>query len=106
MGAFRESGASSSAVVSRARGRKPARLRCNMSIRPFFDGVRAMALVAAGIGVYGVVFGSLAQQAGLSLVQAVGMSLIVYSGAAQLVILPLLQSGSVVGEIALAVGAM
>jgi predicted branched-subunit amino acid permease len=65
-----------------------------------------MALVAAGIGVYGVVFGNLGQQAGLTLAQAVGMSLIVYSGAAQLMILPLMQSGAALAEIALTVGAM
>jgi branched chain amino acid efflux pump len=65
-----------------------------------------MVLVAMGIATYGIVFGSLAQQAGLSLMQAVGMSLIVYSGAAQFVILPLLQSSASLANIALAVAAM
>jgi predicted branched-subunit amino acid permease len=65
-----------------------------------------MALVAAGIGVYGVVFGNLGQQAGLTLAEVVGMSLIVYSGAAQLVILPLMPSGAALAEIALTVDAM
>jgi 4-azaleucine resistance transporter AzlC len=77
-----------------------------MRTRQFLEGVRAMTLIAAGIGVYGIVFGSLAQQAGLGLANAVGMSLVVYSGAAQFVMLPLMQSGASVFGIALAVAAM
>jgi 4-azaleucine resistance transporter AzlC len=53
-----------------------------------------------------LVFGSLAQQAALNLGQAMAMSLLVYSGSAQFVILPLLQSGAALPGIALAVGAM
>jgi 4-azaleucine resistance transporter AzlC len=65
-----------------------------------------MALIAAGIAVYGVVFGSLAQQTGLSLAQAVSMSLIVYSGAAQFVVLLMFHSGVGLPAIVLTVGAM
>ncbi len=65
-----------------------------------------MALIAAGIAVYGVVFGSLAQQTGLGLAQAVSMSLIVYSGAAQFVVLPMFHSGVGLPAIVLTVGAM
>ena len=74
--------------------------------RPFVDGMRAMALVALGIAVYGLVFGSLARQASLSLEQAMTMSLFVYSGSAQFVILPLLQGGAPLVGVVLAVGAM
>jgi 4-azaleucine resistance transporter AzlC len=59
-----------------------------------------------GIAVYGLVFGNLAQQASLSREQAMAMSLFVYSGSAQFVILPLLQSGAPLTGVVLAVGAM
>jgi 4-azaleucine resistance transporter AzlC len=72
----------------------------------FTDGVRDALVVGVGVVIYGVVFGSLAQTAGLSLAQAVGMSLIVYSGSAQLVSLPLLQMGAPAGSIVLTVVAM
>ena len=77
-----------------------------MTVRPFLEGMRAMALVALGIAVYGLVFGSLAQQASLTLEQAMAMSLFVYSGSAQFVVLPLLQSGAPMTGVVLAVGAM
>jgi 4-azaleucine resistance transporter AzlC len=65
-----------------------------------------MALAALGIAVYGLVFGSLAQQASLAGVQTMAMSLLVYSGSAQFVILPLLQSGASLASVALTVGTM
>ena len=49
--------------------------------------------VALGIATYGVVFGALARQAGLTLLDSLGMSALVFSGSAQFVALPLLQAG-------------
>ncbi|MFN0071527.1 MAG: AzlC family ABC transporter permease [Chloroflexota bacterium] len=71
--------------------------------RNFVVGARDMVLVAVGVSVYGMVFGRLSEQAGLTLVQSMGMSLITYSGAAQFVALPLLQSGASLATITLAV---
>lgn len=52
-------------------------------------GVRACVPIALGASVYGVVYGILARQAGLSLAEALLMSAIVFAGASQLVALGL-----------------
>lgn len=52
-------------------------------------GARACLPIALGAGVYGIVFGILARQTGLSLAEAMLMSTIVFAGASQLVALGL-----------------
>jgi branched chain amino acid efflux pump len=52
-------------------------------------GTRACLPIALGAGVYGIVFGILARQTGLSLAEAMLMSTIVFAGASQLVALGL-----------------
>ena len=55
----------------------------------FIAGALRCAPVALGVLAYGLVFGALAQQAGLSLGETAFMSLVVYSGSAQFVALGL-----------------
>ncbi|QCI64347.1 AzlC family ABC transporter permease [Phreatobacter stygius] len=50
----------------------------------FLHGARAAQALCAGVFVYGVAFGLVAQQVGLSLIEAGLMSAVVYSGSAQL----------------------
>jgi 4-azaleucine resistance transporter AzlC len=58
-------------------------------------GVRdALTTVVPSIAAYGVVWGGLARQAGLSLGELVAMCLLVTAGTAQFVALPMLQSGA------------
>ncbi|MBU1229409.1 MAG: AzlC family ABC transporter permease [Proteobacteria bacterium] len=52
-------------------------------------GFRACLPVALGVAVYGVLFGLLARQKGLSLAEAQAMSLLVFAGASQLIALDL-----------------
>ncbi|MDR3640003.1 MAG: AzlC family ABC transporter permease [Humidesulfovibrio sp.] len=52
-------------------------------------GFRACVPVALGVAVYGVLYGLLARQKGLSLVEAQSMSLLVFAGASQLIALDL-----------------
>jgi 4-azaleucine resistance transporter AzlC len=52
-------------------------------------GARRILPVALSVGAYGLVFGVLAQQAGLSLLEVVLMSALVYAGSAQLIVLSL-----------------
>lgn len=52
-------------------------------------GYRACLPVALGVAVYGVLFGLLARQKGLSLLEAQSMSLFVFAGASQLIALDL-----------------
>lgn len=57
--------------------------------RGVLAGARACLPIALGAGVYGVVFGILARQTGMSLAEALLMSAIVFAGASQLVALGL-----------------
>ena len=52
-------------------------------------GFRACVPVALGVGVYGVLFGLLARQKGMSWVEAQSMSLFIFAGASQLISLDL-----------------
>lgn len=61
---------------------------------PFRAGVVAMATPLLGILIWGTVTGLAMIQAGLDPTQAVGMSLIMYAGSAQLAVLPLLAAGA------------
>jgi predicted branched-subunit amino acid permease len=67
----------------------------------FRDGVVAMATPLLGIAIWGTVTGLAMIQAGLDPAQAVGMSLIMYAGSAQLAVLPLLAAGAAPASILL-----
>jgi len=67
----------------------------------FRSGVMAMATPLVGILIWGSVTGVAMIQAGLSPTQAVGMSLIMYAGSAQLAVLPLIAAGAPVLSILL-----
>ena len=59
----------------------------------FAEGVRASVAVAVAVGLVGVSFGALSQDAGFSFVAAVVMSLLVFSGSAQLTAVAILAAG-------------
>ena len=65
----------------------------------FRAGIVAMATPVVGILIWGSVSGVAMIQAGLSPMQAVGMSLIMYAGSAQLAVLPLMAVGAPAGSI-------
>ena len=56
---------------------------------PFRDGLRRSLPLALGVAAFGLVWGTLAGQAGLSPAESVLMSALVFAGAAQFVVLPL-----------------
>ncbi|MGV8844125.1 MAG: AzlC family ABC transporter permease [Pseudomonas sp.] len=58
------------------------------------QGARDSLPLIVGILPFGLIYGALASAAGLSLGQAVGMSLLVYAGSAQFIAISLLSSGS------------
>lgn len=60
----------------------------------FTHGFRDSFAMAVGILPFGLIFGTLAGAGGLDLWQAVGMSMFVYAGSAQLITLSLLGSGA------------
>lgn len=62
--------------------------------RALRDGVVASLVVAPSVFVYGTVFGGLAVQAGLRTLETLGMSLLVFAGAAQFAALPMLAGGA------------
>ena len=60
----------------------------------YLNGVRDSFAMAVGILPFGLIFGTLAGAAQLSLWQAVGMSLLVYAGSAQFIVVSLLGAGA------------
>jgi 4-azaleucine resistance transporter AzlC len=60
----------------------------------FTQGVRDSSAMAVGIIPFGLIFGTLAGAAHLSLWQAVGMSLFVYAGSAQFIVISLFGAGA------------
>lgn len=70
------------------------------------DALKEVTGVILAIVPFGVVFGALARDAGLSTLQAVGLSGAIYAGASQLVILQLIASGTPLWSILLAVVAV
>lgn len=64
------------------------------TLKGFLRGLRRMQGLSVGIFVYGLAFGLVAEQAKLSTVQAVLMSLAVYSGTAQLAAVGVLAAGA------------
>ncbi len=69
----------------------------------FLSGAVAMLPLCVAVIPWGILAGSMAVQAGLTFWQAVGMSAVIFAGAAQLVTLSLLMSGSSVMTILLTV---
>ena len=69
----------------------------------FFHGVVAMLPLCLSVIPWGILAGSMAVQSGLTFSQSLGMSAIVYAGAAQLVTLAMLMSGASVPVIVLPV---
>lgn len=63
-------------------------------IAAFKDGVRSLAPAALAIGVWGMVTGLAMVKVGLSQSLALGMTLLVYAGSAQLTALPLIMVGA------------
>jgi len=63
--------------------------------RPAFrEGLRDMAPVALGIGAWGLMTGVAMVKSGMSVVEAVAMTLLVYAGSSQLAAIPLLIAGA------------
>lgn len=60
----------------------------------FFQAVRDMLPLLIGAMPFGIIFGALAATSGLSAAQAIGMSLLVFAGAAQFIVLALLGAGA------------
>ena len=81
-------GAARGATPSPETGRTPSRRRS------FLGGVRAVAPVLVGIVPFGLIAGAAAVRVGLSGVQAVGLSVVVFAGASQLAAIELLGSGA------------
>jgi len=67
----------------------PASGRLSFSLGGVLAGFRACVPVSLGVAVYGVLFGLLARQKGLSWLEAQSMSLFVFAGASQLIALDL-----------------
>ena len=57
------------------------------------DGLVASLALVPSVFVYGTVFGGLAVQAGLRSLEVLGMSLLVFAGAAQFVAVPMIAAG-------------
>ena len=81
-------GAAGGATPSPETGRTPSRRRS------FLGGVRAVAPVLVGIVPFGLIAGAAAVRVGLSGLQAVGLSVVVFAGASQLAAIELLGSGA------------
>ena len=58
------------------------------------DGIVASLALVPSVFVYGTVFGGLAVQAGLRSIEVLGMSLLVFAGAAQFVAVPMIAAGT------------
>jgi 4-azaleucine resistance transporter AzlC len=69
----------------------------------FAAGARDIVPVLVALFPFGVAFGATAMDSGLSAVEALGMSVFVFAGAAQLATLPLLSSGASVALVVLTV---
>ena len=81
-------GAARGATPSPETGRTPSRRRS------FLGGVRAVAPVLVGIVPFGLIAGAAAVRVGLSGLQAVGLSVVVFAGASQLAAIELLGSNA------------
>lgn len=79
----------------------PAAEQADREKTAFWDGVRVCAPTMPGLLAWGAVTGMVMVQSGLSLWQAIAMTLIVYAGSAQLATLPLIVAGVPMGVIVL-----
>lgn len=62
--------------------------------RQFWSGVWTVAPICVGVAAFGLVFGAASANAGLSLAQTLAMSLFVFSGAAQITAVSMLEVGA------------
>ncbi len=69
----------------------------------FLSGTRAIAPVALALAPLGLAYGTAAMGSGLSTLEALGMSVFILSGAAQLAALPLVSAGASVAVVVLTV---
>lgn len=69
-------------------------LREHREREEFWEGVRDQASVAMGIGAWALMTGVAMVQSGLSVLEAVLMTLIVYAGSAQLAAVPMITAGA------------
>jgi len=69
----------------------------------FLDGVRAVAPIVVGIVPFGLVAGATAVDAGLTLLDAVGLSVVVFAGASQLAAIGLFGEGAPLALVVLTV---
>ena len=60
----------------------------------FRQGVRDMSSVAIGIGAWGLMTGVAMVKSGMSVIESVAMTLLVYAGSSQLAAIPLLIAGA------------
>ncbi|MDM0014088.1 AzlC family ABC transporter permease [Variovorax sp. J22P168] len=60
----------------------------------FREGIRDMSAVAVGIGAWGLMTGVAMVKSGMSVIEAVAMTLLVYAGSSQLAAIPLLIAGA------------
>ncbi len=69
-------------------------LREHRAREEFWEGVRDQSSVAMGIGAWALMTGVAMVQSGLSVLEAVLMTLIVYAGSAQLAAVPMITAGA------------
>jgi 4-azaleucine resistance transporter AzlC len=69
-------------------------MRTHFSLPAFFEGVRDIAPMMLGVIPFGIVFGVAAIAAGVSTLAALAMSMIMFSGAAQIIAVQLLAAGA------------
>ena len=69
-------------------------LREHRAREEFWEGVRDQSSVAMGIGAWALMTGVAMVQSGLSVLEAVLMTLIVYAGSAQLAAVPMISAGA------------
>lgn len=68
--------------------------RPSVRAQEFFAGARDTLPILLGVAPFGLVFGALALEAGLSALQAQGLSLLVFAGSAQFVTVDLIRHGA------------
>jgi predicted branched-subunit amino acid permease len=69
-------------------------LRANYTHPAFREAARAMAPVATGIAAWGLMTGVAMVKSGMSVVEALAMTLLVYAGSSQLAAIPLIVAGA------------
>ncbi|MBA2713917.1 MAG: AzlC family ABC transporter permease [Rubrobacteraceae bacterium] len=81
----------------------PEASKASSSAAAFVAGAKAIVPVLLALIPFGVAFGATATESGLSAAEALGMSIFVFAGAAQLAALPLLSAGASVAVVVLTV---